>query len=220
MRKEIKIIMFMILLLPIIGCSSLNSYIEDKMIEKSGILEEEMYIEYQNHIESGNIDEKGYFVECFQQVQSGSIHITFSMNNNLDITYYSNRECSNEIDIMNCYLNPGMSVYANIVIGEDVYSSMYEFTSFNICEYDEEGNRAVVDKWDQIVTATDEGYFVEIKIPSDFNGKEMSIEPLGKYRLRQITLNDYYMDEADNEYPLDGTWMIDDEICTEDVAEI
>ena len=117
-------------------------------------------------------------------------------------------------------MNPGECVYADIKVSNDVYSSMYEFDSFNVCEYDSEGKRTVVDKWEQSVSTTDKGYLAEIKIPTDYEGSEVSIEPLGKYRLRQITLNDYYVDETDKEYPLDGTWIIDDEVCTDNVAEI
>ncbi len=220
MKKRFMVILMVASLISLTGCSSVNSFIEDKMMEKSGICEDERYIEYQSQIEAGNADENGYFAECMQQTQKGSIHITFSMNNNLDINYYTDKACDKQIDIANCFLNLGSSIYANVMVSEDVYSSMYEFATFNICEYDDEGNRMVIDKCEQAAVATEKGYLVEIKIPSDFMGKELSIEPLGKYRLRQITLNDYYMDESDNEYPLDGIWMIDDEICTEDVAEI
>ena len=220
MKKRFMVTLMIATLISLTGCSGVNSFIEDKMMEKSGVFEDEKYIEYQSQLEAGNADENGYFVECMQQTQQGSIHITFSMNNNLDINYYTDKECDKQIDIANCFLNPGSSIYADVMVSEDVYSSMYEFASFNICEYDDEGNRTVIDKCEQIAVATEKGCQVEIIIPSDFKGKELSIEPLGKYRMRQIKLNDYYIDEADNEHPLDGTWMIDDEISTEDVAEI
>ena len=219
MKKKVMVTLLTASLLSLTGCSSVNSFIETKMLEKSGILDDEMYVKYQSKIEEGNIDEED-FVECFQEVQSGSIHVTFSTNNNLEITYYSDKECSQQMDDENCYLNPGEYVYADIKVSNDVYSSMYEFDFFNICEYDAEGRRTIVEKWEQSVSTTDDGYLAEIKIPADYEGKELSVEPLGKYKSRQITLNDYYVDETDKEYPLDGTWIIDDKVCTDNVAEI
>ena len=93
MKKRVMVTLLLTAsLLSLTGCSSVNSFIETKMLKKSGILDDGMYVKYQSEIEAGNTDEEGYFVECFQEVQSGSIHITFSTNNNLDITYYSDKE--------------------------------------------------------------------------------------------------------------------------------
>lgn len=203
-------------LITLTGCSRVNSYLEEKMLEKSGILQDETYKEYQKQIEAGNVDKEGYYVENTQQIQNGSIHVTFSMNNNLDINYFIDKACDNQIDITNCYLDPGASIYAEVAVSEDVYSSMYEFDTFNICEYDADGNRTVKDKWEPNDTTTDKGHLVEIQIPLEFEGTELSLEPLGKYKLRQIKLDDYYLDEADEKHPLDGTWMIDDEEYNKD----
>ena len=183
MKKSFMVILMSGLLMSLTGCSGVDSYIENKMMEKSGIFEDEKYMEYQSQREVGNTDENGYFIECTQQVQNGSIHVTFSTNNNLDINYYTDSACEKLIDITNCYLNPGASIYANVTISENVYSSMYEFASFNICQYDNEGKRTVIDKCEQITTPMEDGCLVEIKIPSDFKGKELSMEPLGRYRV-------------------------------------
>lgn len=206
--------------LSLTGCSSLNSLIEEKMVAKSGIHSDEMYVEYQSQVAAGNTDEDGHFVENLDIEQKGDIHVTFSMNNNLNITYYADEKCITQIDTANCYLDPGMSIYASVMVSEDVYSSMYEFSAFNICEYDNNGKRQAVSQWKQTSKSTEKGYLVEIQIPLNFEGKEISLEPIGKYRSREITLNDYYLDDTDKQYPLDGTWMIDDEVYTDDVAEI
>ncbi len=217
MRKRWVFTMMTVSLIALTGCSSVDAYLEERMFEKSGVPQDETYMEYQSQIEAGNADEEGYYVEGMQQVQNAGIHITFSTNNNLDIKYYKDKTCSNQLDVNNCYVNPGMSIYAEVTVDKDVYSSMYEFASFNIWEYDAEGNRT---KCVLNVTTTENGHLVEIQIPSDFSGTELSVEPLGKYKVRQITLNDYYKDEADKECPLDGTWRIDDEVCTNDVVEM
>ena len=64
MKKRFMVTLMVASLISLTGCSSVNSFIEDKMMEKSGIFEDERYIEYQSQIEAGNADENGYFVEC------------------------------------------------------------------------------------------------------------------------------------------------------------
>lgn len=220
MRKRLVLTVMAVSLISLTGCSGMNSYLEEKMLEKSGIIQDETYMDYQSQIEAGNADEEGYYVESEQQVENASIHVTFSKNNNLDIKYYSDATYSNPVDGTSCYMNPGNTIYAKVSVSKDVYSSMYEFASFNICEYDMEGNRTVLSDWTHDISKSGDEYTVAVQIPTEFKGTELSLEPIGQYKLRQITLNDYYTDEADEIYPLDGTWMIDEEKCTNDTVDI
>lgn len=220
MKKRHVLTVMAVSLISLTGCSGMNSYLEEKMLEKSGIIQDETYMDYKMQMEAGNADEEGYYVESEQQVENASIHVTFSKNNNLDIEYYTDAAYSNSVDGTSCYMNPGNTIYAKIAVSKDVYSSMYEFASFNICEYDMEGNRTVLSGWSHDISKSDDEWTVAVQIPTEFKGTELSLEPIGQYKLRKITLNDYYTDETDDVYPLDGTWMIDEEKCTNDTVDI
>ena len=220
MRKKSIVILMTIISGSLVGCSRMNSYIEERLIKESGILQDEQYIKYVEYRETGNIDSDGSYYEQMEQLVDGKIHITFSDNNNLEIKYYTDRDCINQIDTTNCYLNPGTSIYAEIVISKDIYSSMYEFDSFNVSQYNENGKRVLLEKWNQEIAVRDNCYFVEIQVPSNYEGNEVSLEPVGKYQKREIVLNDYYVDELNNRYSLDGIWKINEITCVDDVAEV
>ena len=68
------------------GCSAVDAKLEQALLKKSGILEHEDYLQYQQYQEAGLLDEKGqYFNPNFEEVSAndqgkphGKIHITFA----------------------------------------------------------------------------------------------------------------------------------------------
>lgn len=199
------------------GCSGINDLLEEKMLEKSGIRKEESYISYQNKVESGNVDEDGFYQEDVSEDNNGgTIHVTFAKNNNLDIKYYKDKAHTILINDSACNINPGEKIYAEVAVNADVYSSMYEFAEFHIYSYSDSGERTRETNLEK--------EFIEenaiLEIPVDYNGNELSIEPVGKYEKRTINLNDYFVDDNDNKIELDGTWLINDVEYTDNAVQI
>ena len=223
MRRCFVLLTLTVTLISLTGCSGLESYLEKRILQRSGITKKEEYIEYQGKLEEGKIDEEGYYLESENPTESAAIHITFSKNNNLNIVYYADKDHRNQIDTTNYYLNPGDSIFAEVSKSGNVNSSAYDFSTFNITEYDDEGNRTPVkdlEKWNRQITPTDMGYEVEVTIPSWYKGTELSIEPQGEYERKKISLYDYYTDDDGHENSLNGTWYINENECTDDIIEI
>lgn len=208
----------LIVVLFLAGCSPVDGYIKDKMLQQSGVLENKDYIQYQNYLAEGKLDQYGYYnaENNDQNSISGTIHVTFPSNNNLIVNYYEDANHTNMLNTANCYLNPGDSVYASVEISSDVFSSLYEFSNFNIYEYRADGSRELLADWDPDYKNTG----IALKIPSSYTGTELSIEPVGKYKERVISLRDYYLDENEKENDLAGTWIIDDKEYTGDTVSI
>lgn len=216
--KKVGAVLSVILLLTLTGCTSVDGYLNDKMKQQSGVLENKNYIQYQNYVTEGKLDQEGYYKADENETDfiSGSIHVTFPSNNNLDIKYYRDANRTNMLDTTNCYLNPGDVVYAAVVISEDISSSLYEFSNFNIYDYGADGSRKLLTDWNSDYTYTG----VALNIPYDYSGTELSVEPVGKYQERAISLKDYYLDENEKAYDLTGTWLIDDKEYTGDAVSI
>ena len=174
------------------GCGTVNDYIENKLIEQSGLNQDENYINYVNKEENGNVDSEGYYKEIEETEPAGKIHVTFSTNNNLIVNYYEDQECAVSIDTNHCYLEPGDLIYAVPKSSDDISSSEYYFDHFIIYDYDHIGNCNLTD--DLKVELLQNKYV--IMIPEDFDGDEISINPVGSFNKRQISVSDYYLDES------------------------
>ena len=72
-------------------------------------------------------------------------------------------------------------------IKDDVFSSMYEFAGFRIFDVDSEGESKETDAI--TVNNSDDEYI--LTIPGSYQGSELSIEPIGAYQNRVISLSDY-----------------------------
>lgn len=118
------------------GCAGLDNYIEKGVKEASGILEDENYVSYQKKVESGNVDEEGYYIQNGDQSEKiGSVHVTFATNNKLDVQYFEDAEGNVVIDTSSYYLNSGDSIYAKVANKKDS-DGIYEFLAFDIYEYE------------------------------------------------------------------------------------
>ena len=158
------------------GCSTLDSKLEQKILEKSGILENEDYLQYQQYLEASRLNENGEYVEPNQgdtaaesQEQSeGQIHVTFAENRYLNIWYFTDSAMATPINPENCYVNPGDTLYAKVIECNNPNSNLYKLAEYRIVEYDNDGN---VEKQHQ-QTVTDG--ILEYEIPSNVGGTEMS----------------------------------------------
>ncbi|WP_155951087.1 hypothetical protein [Pseudobutyrivibrio sp. MD2005] len=199
------------------GCGTVNDYIESKLVEKSGLNQDENYVNYVNKEENGTVDSEGYYKEMEENEPAGKIHVTFSTNNNLRVNYYEDQECSVSIDTNNCYLEPGDTIYAVPKSSNNISSSEYYFDHFIIYDYDHIGNCTLADNLK--VELLQDKY--AIMIPEDFNGDEISINPVGNFNKRQISVSDYYLDENNNHISVGGQWYVNGKtVDNSKVAEI
>ena len=207
-----------LLALSLTGCSSANNYLEDQMVKKSGVLENADYLTYEGYVNDGRIDDEGYYTETTEEAveNRAPVHVTFAENNNLKIQYYSDPEHLVQLNQSACYLNPGDSIYALVEIKDEVFSSMYEFAGFRTFEADSKGTLKETDSVSISGTGTD----YVLSISKNFKGSELSIEPIGAYQKRVISLKDYCVDDNGNKTVLNGTWLVNDKEYNSDTVEI
>lgn len=206
------------------GCAGVNERLEEQMIRKSGVLEDSSYIAYKTYESEGKLDEEGYYAEADessavteeQSTAHGTIHVTFSDNNNLHIQYYSDAAHQLAVDQSACYLNSGDALYAEVKVSDDAFSSMYYFAGFRIMENDDNGGMTE----SASVKIDGSGTEYVISIPQDFKGTELSVVPIGAYQKRVISLTDYCTDDNGSKKELNGTWIINDREYTDNAAEI
>jgi len=206
------------LLLTMTGCTSANSYLEDQMVKKSGILENADYLTYEGYVNDGRIDDEGYYTDSTEESveDRAPVHVTFAENNNLKIQYYSDAGHLTQLSQSACYLNPGDSIYALVEVSDEVFSSMYEFAGFRTFEVD--GNGALKDT--DSVSISGSGTEYTLSISKNYKGSELSIEPIGAYQQRVISLKDYCLDDSGNRTELNGTWLVNDKEYNTDKFEI
>lgn len=199
------------------GCSSANTYLEDQMVKKSGVLENADYQKYEGYVNDGRIDEDGYYAESTDESveNHAPIHVTFANNNNLKIQYYSDAEHLTPLSQSACYLNPGDSIYALVKIQDD-FSSMYEFAGFRTFEIDSNGTPKDTDS----ISINGSGMKYTLSISKNYKGSELSVEPIGAYQKRSISLKDYCVDDNGKRTELSGTWLVNDKKYNTDKVEI
>jgi len=218
MRKKTIFFLSAILALSLTGCSNIKDRIGDQMMKQSGVLADANYQKYKQYAEAGALDVDGYYIERVNEDKTAhaQIRVTFAVNNNLSVQYYTDAVHRNAVDMTDCYLNPGASIYAVVAVNDDVFSSMYDFSGFRIYEIDADGKRT--ESAELQMTESEEEYV--LNIPASFTGTDISIEPVGAYQQRTISLNDYYTDDNNAQMSLTGTWVINDKEYTSDSVEI
>jgi len=213
--KKITISLLLGLCLTLSGCS----YAESQMLDRAGIVSDSNYQTYQTYRNDGKLTDQGYYSEAVFEAESqreaipdGTAHISFAHNNQLEISYYSDLDCTNLLDGDSHYLKPGDCVYAKVAVSDDAASSEYAFSGFRIYKYGDER-----ELMDTVVPGVD-GLVLEIS--EEYVGADFGIEPVGDYGTRSITLRDYYTDDEETEHDLTGTWLVDDQAITGDSVEI
>lgn len=201
------------------GCSPLYSDMEgkitDKLIER--LLSDEDYAEYIRLKEDGRLDANGHYIDDTPDASpdtAGKVHVTFAENTYLNIRYYHDAELTEPIETESCYLDADDCIYASEPAVRDGCSSAYHFSTFRVWKYDADGKRI-----GELHTDSTEKHLV-LQIPMDSGITEISIEPIGMYEGRSLTLEDYYVDENGEQQRLAGMWNINDASYTGDNAQI
>ncbi|MBP3804021.1 MAG: hypothetical protein J6I76_09005 [Oribacterium sp.] len=219
MKKRVLLVAGIVpMMIALSGCSSVKEYLGGKMLQRSGVLEDSNYVEYEQYLTDGLLDPNGYYVDESDETgdsSSSDVRVTFAENNNLKVQYYSDSLLRNTTDKSNCSVKKGDSIYATVNISDSIFSSMYEFSDFRIYEYDENG-----EKKESTLAMDKSGDAYVLQIPVNLETNSLSIEPIGVYKERTIKLDDYYTDDNEQSQPLSGTWVINDKSYTEDSVNI
>lgn len=202
--RRTKMLLLAPFLLGVAGCS-MPELVEEKVLQVSGIAKEESYQQYETLKREGKLDENGYYKELGdyeeyftdsetmesmeeETEEKGQVRVTFAGNSLLDVKYYFDKECKNEITDGYCYLNPGESIYMSHPKCDEHYSNIYRFLEFRIFEYDSNGSRK---QNLDISSSTGEA----LTIPEDFSGTELAVEPIGEFAKAALSLKAYKQDE-------------------------
>ena len=221
MKKRMMCFSLMVILSLIMsGCAGISESLENKMVEKAGIVENSEYQTYQTYSSAGKLTSDGYYSDEVFEAESAaddrpenSVLVSFSSNNYLDVKFYADAIFSKEITEQACYLSAGEQIFATAQVSNEVPSSMYAFAGFRLYRF-EDGKRELV----STIMPEENGFVLEID-DSMVDG-DYSIEPIGDYGSRKISLRDYYTDDDGNEQNLAGKWLIDDKEITGDELEI
>lgn len=230
MRKRVGVLAITSMLM-LSGCSSVDIAIDARLRpiieEKSGILETEEYIKYQEYLNNGELDADGCYIdkepeedtianEANGNKDKGTVHVTFAENQYVEIDYYTDLNMTSAIDKDNCYLNPGNTIYGKVKEYKNPKSNLYQLSEYRVVEYDAEGHM----KKESPEQLSDG--MLKYAIPNDFTGTEISILPIGDYPDRELSMTAYYIDDKGNECTLGsaGTWSINGENITGDIPQI
>lgn len=205
-KKKLYVLVFTLIMMT--GCANVDSYLQTKMQEKAGISEEATYKQYQEFETTGHLDVSGNYTNSASSdnAYEGYVHVSLGYNKkNLDITYYRDEEHTSQILEDDIYMAPGESLFASVDVVNDIYTSTYEFKEFRIYQWDSEN-----DKKETSITSDFNESGVVLHIPEDFKQSDLSIEPIGMYKERQVFFNDYLVDDKNHEEELPGKWIIND----------
>ncbi len=199
------------------GSFAFNSFIEERIMNDSAIQEDESYVRYETISQEQVINEDGYFysdeVDYSVLEDEDAVHVTFAENSYITVQYFDDPSMTNLLDQGGVYLHANDCIYANIQEIDNPNTAAYQFGGFEIWEFDENGV-----KKKEIETAASEDGKV-FQIPMDYQGKELSIVPLGEYTMRKLYLTDYYLDSNQVERELAGTWDVNgDETTGEEMS--
>jgi len=141
--------------------------------------------------------------------ERGAVHVTFAENTNLRIAYFLDEGHTMPVVGRDVYLNPGDAVYYENTGVQSMISDQYYFSGFRCYEYCSDGMRKdFVPETDAVLGLTYDAEEVQtltpgtgeaqnsalgkielggvLRIPADFTGTEVSVEPVGKYVPRAI----------------------------------
>lgn len=200
------------------GCSSVTKNVEkrveDAMMQK--LLSDEDYNAYLQMKENGELDSENQYISTIPSIldDEGKVHVTFAENTYLRVSYFLDAALTQPIDVNSCYLEANDCIYAAAPEVRDGSNSAYHFSEFRVWIYGENGKR--VGKLN--IENSEENLILQI--PMDEQITELSVEPIGCYEGRRLSLYDYYTDADGKQQKLTGTWSINDESYTGDIASI
>lgn len=218
MKKRLFLFLILIVI-SVVGCYFLSDYadnvISNSVIKSAKIEDEEDYLKYKELEQSGQLDEQGRYSEDLAEpetIHTEQIHVTFADNRFIGISYFYDENYEQIINPKDCWLNPGDKVYYKSPVCSNEKTDLYGFFGFKALDFDESSQSPK-----PISIETDD---ISFKIPDNYEGTQLSIAPIGKYRNRTIAFSDYYYDSNNHKNEHDGIWMVNKEEVLKDSIEI
>lgn len=199
------------------GCAQMNSMLEAKILKETGIAEDSDYIQYQQMLEQGRINEEGNYEEPEAEEAvtvpgDGKIHVTIASNSHIKVNFFFDEQRIETITA--CYVDPGDKIYLSDPIASHPVTNHYSLDGFRLVSYD---NDYVV-QYSEMVYPDSVDH--SITIPEDFNGTELTVQPIGQYENRTIGISDYVMDDDGSRHELNGEWRIDEQVFRQSTAQV
>ena len=170
LKKRILLLICLLLCLFLLsGCS-----FSDLMSWGTGIKKDPDYQTWEKLSENGKLDQDGKYT-------ADAVHITFAENSTLDMKYYRDPEMNEELPVEGCYLFPGDLIYYSATVRNKA-ENYFVFDHLDVIEYSAGNVRGKTLDWKYQNTDT------ALMIPFDYMGTEVSIEPIGQYRLISVRL--------------------------------
>lgn len=225
MRKQVFLVLG-VCMVALVGCSKgenpvrtfFNTRIDKSIVESMNLEADEDYVQYEEITQGNVLNDEGYFIsdEVDYSVleDSDAVHVTFARNSYITIQYFDDATMTRELNPGGAYLHENDCIYANITEVDNPNTDAYEFSGFEVWEFDENNQKK------KELDATPFADGMVYQIPEGFGGKEIAIVPLGEYIVRNILLNDFEKDNNGIERALAGTWSVNDDITTGNSASV
>lgn len=187
-------------------------------MKESAITADASYVRYEQISEEEEISDEGFVysneVDYSVLEDTDAVHVTFAVNSYITVQYYDDPAMTSPLNEGGAYLHAGDCIYADIQEIHNPNTEAYQFSDFEVWEYNKDGQ-----KEKKLESASSEDGLV-FQIPTDFQGREIAIVPLGEYTARNIVLNDYYVDSNGTETALPGIWNVNGEETTDNSASV
>ena len=229
MKKSLLFLLSASLTLPLLtACVPVNNRVEqltrfvesrldEAILKESGINQDADYLKYEEKREANQVNPDGSYIgdEGEYKGEVGSIHVTFARNPYISVEYYADAGHMSPIS-GECTLSPGGQIYCTPPTVTNAPSKLYRFQNFRAWEYDNTGTQI-----GEISLGVDNTGTV-LTIPQKFNGTELSIEPVGEFQSRTVTLLAYKVDAngEKQELPASGSWEIENRYYANGTVEL
>ena len=155
------------------GCAQTDGRLLNKLKASSSIYSDEDYLSYLKLKEKDQIDKNGLYSGTGSlsenEVKEGSIHLTFAKNRFIRMSYYKDKDRTERLTTLNCYVNPGDTIYATVGEIDNPYSEAFMFKGFRLISYSESGKRGKTISGNGLITDEEAG---DLSDEKEEEGKE------------------------------------------------
>lgn len=195
------------------GCAVSEEDIQRELLK--GLEGSENYDKYIELSEAGRLDEKGNYILSSESAEAASsedtdvvvipensVRVTFADNQRLGVKYYYDSAHTKPVEGSVCWLQEGGCIYASEPVVKDAASSTYYFERFRVTRYDDKGKKLGELKCDDSVTG------LVLQVAENIGCSELSVEPVGAYASRTLTLSDYCVNADGSKDEQASVWVV------------
>ena len=161
MKKKLFLSFILLALILLSGCAATDGRLLNKLKATSSIYADEDYLSYIKLKEKDQIDKNGLYSGTDSlsenEVKEGSVHLTFAKNRFIRMSYYKDKDRTERLTTLNCYVNPGDTIYATVGEIDNPYSEAFMFKGFRLISYSESGKRGKTISGNGLIVEEEEG---------------------------------------------------------------